>query len=60
MNRRDLIFFEFFGFFIVDIITPWLSILVYHLGDEQQALWWPQFRDLLSSHRLEKQGSIKQ
>jgi hypothetical protein len=29
----------------VNIITPWLSILMYHLGDKQLAHWWPQFRD---------------
>jgi hypothetical protein len=29
----------------VDIIPPWLSILIYHLGDEQWTFWWPQFRD---------------
>jgi hypothetical protein len=35
-------------FLCIDIIPSWLSILVYHLGDEQQARWWPQFRDVLT------------
>jgi hypothetical protein len=35
----------------VNIIPPWLSILMYHLGDEQQARWWLQFRDVVSPHR---------
>jgi hypothetical protein len=30
--------------FPVNIISLWLSILIY-LGDEQKACWWPQFRD---------------
>jgi hypothetical protein len=25
--------------FPVNIIPPWLSIVVYHLGDKQQAVW---------------------
>jgi hypothetical protein len=30
--------------------SPWLSILIYHLGDEQQALGGPSlFRDIVSS-----------
>jgi hypothetical protein len=35
----------------VDIIPLWFSMLIYHLGDEKQARWWPQFRDIISSHR---------
>jgi hypothetical protein len=35
----------------VDIIPPWFSMLVYHLGNEQYAHWWPQFRDVVSPHR---------
>jgi hypothetical protein len=31
----------------VDIIPPWFCVLIYHLGDEQLALWWPQFRDVV-------------
>jgi hypothetical protein len=40
---------ESFGF-PVNIISPCLSILIHHLGDEQQAHWWPQFRDVVSSN----------
>jgi hypothetical protein len=36
---------------LVEIIPPWFSILIYHLRDEQQARWWPQFRDVVSPHR---------
>jgi hypothetical protein len=32
----------------VNIIPPRLSMLMYHLGDEQQAPWWPQFRDIVT------------
>jgi hypothetical protein len=35
----------------VNIIPPWFSMLIYHLGDEQQACWWPQFRDVVSPHQ---------
>jgi hypothetical protein len=35
-------------FLSVDIIPPWPSILIYHLGDKQQARWWSQFRDILT------------
>jgi hypothetical protein len=35
----------------VDIITPWFLMLIYHMGSEQQARSWPQFRDVFSSHR---------
>jgi hypothetical protein len=31
-------------------IMPWLSMLTYHPGDEQQARWWPQFWDIVSPH----------
>jgi hypothetical protein len=37
----------------VRIIPPWLSILVFNLGDEQYAPWWPQFRDIVLSHQYE-------
>jgi hypothetical protein len=30
----------------VNIIPPWLSIPIYHQGEEQQTCWWPQFRDI--------------
>jgi hypothetical protein len=31
----------------VDIIPPWFSTVIYHLGDEHQACWWLQFRDIV-------------
>jgi hypothetical protein len=39
----------------VSIITPWLSTVIYHLGDEKLAPWWPQLRDTVSPHRHEEQ-----
>jgi hypothetical protein len=30
----------------VDIIPSWFFMLMYHLGDEQEASWWSQFRDV--------------
>jgi hypothetical protein len=33
----------------VSTIPPWLSKLVYHLGDEDWARWWPQFRDIIKA-----------
>jgi hypothetical protein len=41
----------------VNIIPTWLSILL-SLGYEQQARWWPQFRDVVSpyQHEHEQQG----
>jgi hypothetical protein len=41
--------------FPVNIIPPWLSTLIWHLGDEQNACWWPQLRDIVSPHRHEQQ-----
>jgi hypothetical protein len=41
--------------FTVNIIPLWLSILIYHMEDEQYARWGPQFRDTVSSHGHEKQ-----
>jgi hypothetical protein len=29
------------------------KIVMYHLEDEEQACWWPQFRDVVSPHRRE-------
>jgi hypothetical protein len=40
-------------FLPVSIIPPWLFMLIYHLGDEQYAHLWPQFRDV-SLHRHEQ------
>jgi hypothetical protein len=34
------------------VIPPWLSILTYHIGDEQQASWLLQFRDIVSPHDM--------
>jgi hypothetical protein len=34
----------------VNIIPSWFSMLIYHMGDEQLARWWPQFRDVVSLH----------
>jgi hypothetical protein len=42
----------------VNIIPPWLSTLVYYLGDKQEASWWQQFRDVVSSHRHKQQHSL--
>jgi hypothetical protein len=39
----------------VSIIAPWLCTLIYHLGYEQQACWWPRFRDIVSLYRHEQQ-----
>jgi hypothetical protein len=39
------------GVFPFDIIPPWFSMLTYHLGYEQYARLWQQFRDLVSPHR---------
>jgi hypothetical protein len=41
-------------YFPVNVIPLWHSTLTY-LGDEQQTRWWPQFRDIVSSHRHEQQ-----
>jgi hypothetical protein len=38
------------GVFPVGIIPSWFSMLIYHLGVEQWALWWPQFRYIASPH----------
>jgi hypothetical protein len=35
----------------VSIIPPWLSTLIYRMGDERQARWWPQYTDMFSSDR---------
>jgi hypothetical protein len=38
------------SFPLVNIFTSWFSMLIHHLGDEQQDCWWPQFRDTVSPH----------
>jgi hypothetical protein len=35
-----------------------ISMLIYHVGDEQYARWWPQFRDVVSPHRSEQQQQV--
>jgi hypothetical protein len=39
-------------FYPVDITPPWFFMLMYHLGNEQQARWCPQFRDVVSWYLL--------
>jgi hypothetical protein len=51
-------FLRVFRFFPVNIITPWLSILICHLGDEQWAHWRSKFRDTVSLHRHEHQQTL--
>jgi hypothetical protein len=34
----------------VDIILPWFSVLIYHMGEEQNVSWWQQFGDVILSH----------
>jgi hypothetical protein len=41
--------------FPLNNIPQCFSILIYHLGDEQLARWWPQFRDTVSPHWHEQQ-----
>jgi hypothetical protein len=41
------------GVLPADIIPPWLSMLKYHLVDEQEARWWLQSRDVVSAHRYD-------
>jgi hypothetical protein len=52
------VFLPVVPFFPVSIIPPWLYVLIYHLLDEQQARWWPQFRDILSPHRHKHEHGI--
>jgi hypothetical protein len=42
-----------FSVFPVNIIPSWLSMLIYHLKDEQYARWWQQIRDMVSPNRHE-------
>jgi branched-subunit amino acid transport protein len=44
------VFLQVLQFSPVNIIPLWLSILIYHMGGEQQAHWWLQFRDVVSPH----------
>jgi hypothetical protein len=38
------------------------SIVIYHLGDEQQVRWWPQFTDIVSPdrHKQHEQSRMDQ
>jgi hypothetical protein len=45
-------------FYPASIIPSWLSFLIYHMMDEQQACCWPQFRDVFSPHKRAN-GNIK-
>jgi hypothetical protein len=38
----------------VNFIPPLFSIVIYHLGDEQYACWWRQFRDVISPHQHDR------
>jgi hypothetical protein len=44
-------FLQVLWFHPVYIISPWLSMLIYHMGDEQ----WPQFGGVVSPHLREQQ-----
>jgi hypothetical protein len=48
---------EFFGFPCQyhPIMPPWLSTIMYHLVNEQEPRWWPQFRDIVSHNRDEQE-----
>jgi hypothetical protein len=43
----------------VDIILPWFSMPIYHMGDEQYARWWQQFRDVVPPHQHDHHHCIK-
>jgi hypothetical protein len=47
--------FPEFGF-ILAVSFHHVSILIHHLGDEQET-WWPQFRDIVSPHRHKQKVS---
>jgi hypothetical protein len=38
----------------VSIMPLWLSILIYHLADEQEARWWRRFRHRVSMNNLNR------
>jgi hypothetical protein len=44
------IFSEFFSF-PLPVSFNQGPILIHHLRDEQQASWWPQFRDMITPSR---------
>jgi hypothetical protein len=39
-------FFQSFCF-PINVLSPGLHTHIYCLEDEQEALWWPQFRDII-------------
>jgi hypothetical protein len=39
------VFFRVLPLSPINIIPARLSTLIYRVGDEQQARWWPQFRE---------------
>jgi hypothetical protein len=47
---------EFFQFFPVNIIPPYWP--TYHPREEQNAHWWPQFRDVVSPREHEQWFSL--
>jgi hypothetical protein len=49
------VFFPSFSVFSVNIIPPWLSMVIYRLGHEQV---WPQYRDVVSPHRPDHEQHI--
>jgi hypothetical protein len=44
------VFLKVLQFYPINIIPPWLYILIYQLRDEQHPHWWPLFRDIVSLH----------
>jgi hypothetical protein len=49
----DKFFSELFGFFCqYHYHFTGGSMLLHHVGDEQHARWWPQFRDVVSPHNM--------
>jgi hypothetical protein len=46
------------GVILVYFFHPCFSMLKYHLADEQEAHWWPQFRDVVSPHRHDHQHQL--
>jgi branched-subunit amino acid transport protein len=48
------VFYRALRFSPTNIITLWLSILIYHLGNEQYTCQKPHFGDIVSPHRHEQ------
>jgi hypothetical protein len=51
------VFLRVFMFYPFKIIHRG-CILLYHLGDEQQARWWPQFRDIWRHRHQQQQHDV--